>query len=147
MGEANEAGKPVRRFKVKEVMTDRVESFLEDDNLFKIMEGLSQYRFGAVLIKDDRDLASGVISKSDLIVAYRHDVSAETTAKEIMTARVHACPKDTYLAKAMHRMIFMDVQWLFIFEGESDHIVGVLSFADAARIRSGSCRACLTRVS
>jgi predicted transcriptional regulator len=144
MGDRSEEGKPVRRFRVKEVMTDRVESFLEDDNLLKIMEGLSQYRFGAVLVRDDRGCASGVISKSDLILAYRHNLSPEISAREIMMPRIHTCPRDAYLAEAIHRMIFMDVHRIFISEEESDHIVGVLSFTDAAHVRSGSCRACLT---
>ncbi|MBW2615882.1 MAG: CBS domain-containing protein, partial [Deltaproteobacteria bacterium] len=139
--ESDEA--PARRFTVKEVMTDRVESFEDGDDLNTLIEGLSQYRFGAVLIKDASGRAVGIVSKTDLIVAYRHGLSPDTKAKDIMSQGVRACQKDAYLAEAIQQMILSDVLRLFVYEKEPDQIVGVLSFTDAARIRSGSCSACL----
>jgi len=139
--ESDEA--PARRFTVKEVMTDRVESFEDGDDLNTLIEGLSQYRFGAVLIKDASGRAVGIVSKTDLIVAYRHGLSPHTKAKDIMSQGVRACQKDAYLAEAIQQMILSDVLRLFVYEKEPDQIVGVLSFTDAARIRSGSCSACL----
>ena len=40
-------------------------------------------------------------------------------------------------------MIFWDVHRLFVARGEIQEIIGVLSLSDAARFRSGTCRACL----
>lgn len=132
----------IRRFTVREVMTGEVASHKNDDTLYELIEGLSAYRFGAVLITDERGRGMGVVSKTDLILAYRHGIPQETMARGVMAPRVHSCSKSAYLAEAIQRMILSDVHRLFVHEGEPGRIVGVLSFTDAARIRSGSCRAC-----
>jgi CBS domain-containing protein len=58
-----QADATIRRYKVKEVMTSSVKACEEDDSLLQIMEELSVYRFGAVLITDHNNLPSGVVSK------------------------------------------------------------------------------------
>jgi hypothetical protein len=47
------------------------------------------------------------------------------------------------LEEAIKQMILYDIQRLFIHQGEPENIVGVLSFSDTARTRSGSCHAWL----
>lgn len=136
--------RPIRRFTVREVMTPGVQGFSKNDNLYTLMEGLSQYRFGAVLIRGEGEKPVGVVSKTDLILAYKHGVSPEAKAEEIMSKGIQSCNVNSYLAEAIHQMIFSDVHRIFIYDGKPDNIVGVLSFTDAARVRSGSCRACLT---
>jgi hypothetical protein len=41
-------------------------------------------------------------------------------------------------------MIFFDLHRLFVWKDDPKNLVGVLSLSDAARFRSGTCRACLT---
>ena len=50
------------------------------------MEGLSANRIGAVLIRDHEGRPAGVVSKTDLILAYRHGMSTEAEARQIMKA-------------------------------------------------------------
>lgn len=132
------------RFTVKEVMTPSVQSYLESDTLTSIMEGLSAYRFGAVLIRDDRDSPAGVVSKSDLVLAYKHGVDPSAEARTIMSSPVCACNEADYLETAIRTLIFSQIQRIFVFRDDPDQIVGVLSLSDAARIRSGSCQACVS---
>ncbi len=134
----------LRRFRVKEVMTPHVQSYAVHDNLYSLMEGLSQYRFGAVLIRDQAGKPVGVVSKTDLIMAYKAGLDPHRPAGDIISPAVHGCDAQSYLAEAIQQMIFSDVHRLFVHEDGPTNIVGVLSFTDAARIRSGSCRACLT---
>ena len=112
--------------------------------LFTVMEKLSSHHMGAVLIQDEAGAPVGVLSKSDLIMAYHHGVSPQTQARELMTQPVHSVPAEELLSKAVQQMLIRDVQRLFVrSEGSgSDGIVGVLALSDAARFRSGSCRAC-----
>ncbi len=63
------------RFRVRDLMTPSVTSFSEHDSLSEIMEGLSVNRFGAVLIRDVDSAPVGVISKTDLILAYKRGIS------------------------------------------------------------------------
>jgi signal-transduction protein with cAMP-binding, CBS, and nucleotidyltransferase domain len=85
----------------------------------------------------------GVISKTDLIAAYKHGRPHQIPAREIMNTPLRSCRQDDFLALAIQEMIFWDIHRLFVAKGEAQEIVGVLSLSDAARFRSGTCRACL----
>ena len=134
----------ILRYKVKEVMTSSVKACGEDDSLLQIMEELSMYRFGAVLITDNHNLPSGVVSKTDLTISYKHGVDSQIKAKAIMSSPVCSCEENELLEDAIHKMIFTDIHRLFIYKDDPQNIVGVLSLSDTARIRSGSCYACVS---
>jgi CBS domain-containing protein len=70
----------LRRLKVKDVMTASVTFYREKDELTQVIEGLTAHHFGAVLIKNESGKAVGVVSKSDLIVAYKHGVAVDARA-------------------------------------------------------------------
>ena len=107
------------------------------------MAGLAANRLAAVLIQDKDGRPAGVVSKTDLILAYKHGLPHETPARTVMSTPVRACRPDDFLARAIEDMIFWDVHRLFVARGEIQEIIGVLSLSDAARFRSGTCRACL----
>jgi len=134
----------ILRYKVKEVMTSSVKTCGEDDSLLQIMEELSMYRFGAVLITDSNNLPSGVVSKTDLTISYKHGVDSQIKAKTIMSSPVRSCEENELLEDAIHKMIFTDIHRLFVYKDDPQNIVGVLSLSDTARIRSGSCHACVS---
>ncbi len=142
---------PEERLRVHEIMTPSVHARDGDAQLFQVMEGLSTNRLGAALITEKDGRALGVISKTDLIVAYRHGVHPAARARTVMSSPVVACSHSDFLCTAIQTMIFSDVHRLFVYGdgagGGPDRIAGVLSLTDAARVRSGTCRACTaTRV-
>ena len=108
----------------------------------QVIEGLAAHRFGAVLIKNARAEAVGVVSKSDLIVAYKHGVAIDAAAVSIMRKPVVSCRAESDLGTAIQQMLIKDVQRHFVQLDQPTQIVGILSLSDAARFRSGSCRAC-----
>ncbi len=139
-----QADTSIRRYKVKEVMTASVKACSKDESLMDAMEELSKYRFGAILTTDGARAPCGVVSKTDLAVSYKHGVDFQTAAETIMSSPVRSCDQDEYLEDAIHKMIFADVHRLFVHKNDPQNIVGVLSLSDAARIRSGSCHACVS---
>ncbi len=134
----------VKRYTVQEVMTREVQSVDAGTSLFGVMEKLSAYRFGALLITEKDHQPVGVISKTDLSLAYRHGVDPQVSAREIMTPKVVSCAADEALELAIRRLIYQDVHRLFVHGRDPQEIIGVLSLSDAARVRSGSCHACVT---
>jgi CBS domain-containing protein len=132
------------RYKMREVMTPAIYAHSVADSLQTVMEGLAAQRFGATLIRDQEGMPVGVVSKTDLTKAYLHGVSAETAAGAIMTSPVQSCDQEELLVTALKQMIFADVHRIFVFKEEPKNLVGVFSLSDAARIRSGTCRACIT---
>jgi CBS domain-containing protein len=128
---------------VREVMTLGVESVSEDKSLLTVMAALAANRLAAVLIRSTDGRPLGVISKTDLIAAYKHGRPHQTPAREIMSTPVRSCHQDDFLALAIQEMIFWDIHRLFVAKGDAQKVVGVLSLSDAARFRSGTCRACL----
>jgi predicted transcriptional regulator len=128
---------------VREVMTPGVESIPQDTSLLDVMAGLAANRLATVLIRRADGRPMGVVSKTDLIAAYKHGLPHQTSAREVMSAPVRACNQTSYLALAIQEIIFWDIHRLFVAKEETQEIVGVLSLSDAARFRSGTCRACL----
>jgi signal-transduction protein with cAMP-binding, CBS, and nucleotidyltransferase domain len=141
---ANRNEAAIVRYRVRDVMTQPVKSFSQNESLIEVIEGLSAFRFGAVLIANNHNEPAGVISKSDLALAYKHGIPTETTAGTIMSAPVHACEENEYLEIAIQKMIFTEVHRLFVYRQDPKNIVGVLSLSDAARLLSGSCHACVS---
>ena len=130
-------------FLIREVMTAEIYAHQENDSLQTVMEGLAAYRFGAVLIRTAAGRPVGVVSKTDLILAYKHGVAPETRARTIMNFPVQACDGGAPLLAALKTMIYSDVHRLFVHQESPENLVGVLSLSDVARFRSGTCRACL----
>ncbi|MBI5569874.1 MAG: CBS domain-containing protein [Desulfomonile tiedjei] len=133
------------RFRLRDAMTSSVTSFPEDADLLQIMEGLSAYRFGAVLIMNWSGAPRGVISKTDLIRAYARGVPAQEPARAILPAgHVISSDEEDFVEDAIRKMIFSGVHRLFVYRKNKERIVGVFSLSNAARLRSGSCHACVS---
>lgn len=136
-------GDLVPRFRVKDVMTRSVMSISHNDALSHAMESLSVYGFGAILVNNSGEMPIGVLSKSDLVLAYKRGISPDVMVKMILSSRpVLSCSEDDYLEDAIRKMIFSEVRRLFVHEGHPQNVVGVFSLSDAAKLRSGSCLAC-----
>lgn len=133
---------PARR--VAEVMSTPVAAVAETDGITEAMDLLVAQRLGAVLVATADDLPAGVISKTDLARVYLHGIDIGETAAAVMTSPVTVCRADARLADAIQMMLLHDIQRLFVVEAENAPAVGVLSLSDAARFRSGTCRACTT---
>jgi len=131
------------RFQVREVMTQEIYGHQADASLQQVMEGLAANRLGAVLIRDTAGMPVGVVSKTDLILAYKHGVPAAAPAKAVMNAPVQAVDAGGDLVAALKAMIFADVHRVFVYQESPRNLVGILSLSDVARFRSGTCRACL----
>jgi CBS domain-containing protein len=134
----------IQQYTVQDAMTKKVVAYREEHSLAQIIEGLISHRFGAVLIEDDQRRARGVISKIDLVIAYHHGSSLEAEAGSVMNKPVVTWDQKSGLADAIRQMFLKNVQRLFIHGGDPSRVVGVLSLSDAARVRSGTCRACLS---
>jgi len=130
------------RLRVDEVMSPTVHTCPSNAGLDKVIEILTTAGCGAALIVDDANLPAGVISKTDLVLAYKHGLAIETRAVDILQRPVLTCEAHTVLAKALQEMLLQDIQRLFVHQDNPGNIVGVLSLSDSARFRSGSCRAC-----
>ncbi|MEN8690079.1 MAG: CBS domain-containing protein [Desulfobacterales bacterium] len=130
------------RLRVGDVMTTSVRACKTDEALAEVIEELTSHRCGAVLIRNPADHAAGVISKTDLVIAYKHGEKTGTPAKVIMRHPVLSCEANDFLSVALQQMLLKDVQRLFVYKDAPARIVGVLSLSDSARFRSGSCRAC-----
>jgi CBS domain-containing protein len=131
-------------FKVCELMNPSFQACGENDSLMEVMESASAHSSRTVLIRGPADLPLGVVSTTDLIIAYMHGIPASAAAKTIMSAPVLACDYHEPLLIAVRKMIFSDLDSLYVTKDKPVNIVGIVTLADVARLRSGSCRACIT---
>lgn len=128
---------------VEEVMTPEVIGCGVDDGLCTVMEILTARRMSAVLVTDPDGRPAGVISKSDLVMAWYRGVDSQAAARSVMSAPVRSCHRQSTLTAAMMRMLLEDMGRIFVHDPDPGRIVGVMSLADAANHRSGTCRACV----
>ncbi len=128
---------------VREVMTPQVHVLSADTSLWEVMGSLAAYKFGAMPLVAADGRPVGVVSKTDLITAYLHALSPDVPARTIMNSPILTCQQDELLLEVIHRLIFWDLHRIFVYKDRPEALVGVLSLSDAARFRSGSCRACL----
>lgn len=127
---------------VRDVMHCDVVSCEGEQTIAQALEILSMQSFSALLVQDGPHALPGVLSKSDLILAYRHNVPLENKITDISSYPVLSCARDEHLAQVLRRMMIADVHRLFVHGSDPGEMQGVLSLTDAARARSGSCRAC-----
>lgn len=127
---------------VGDIMNPNVQSAKLNDSTSEIIEVLSMHKLGALLITNSSNIPRGVISKTDLALAYKRGKELDTPARQIMTSPVASCAEKEILENGIHRMIFAEINRLYVFRDSPKDIVGVLSLAAAAKVRSGSCQAC-----
>lgn len=139
--------KPADHFKVHELMNPSFQTHYVSDTLMQILETIPRASFKTVLILDATNAPTGVIATTDLVLAYLHGVPLDESAKTIMTTPVRSCNHDDRLILAIQQMVFLDLHSLYVYKEKPENIVGIISLSDAARVRSGSCRACMvTRI-
>ena len=134
----------IKRYKVQEIMTKNIESCKLDDSLEHVVEILSASRIGAILIADDQNYPEGVISKTDIILCYRRGMNLDVAARQIMSTPVALCRQDAPVESAIKSMILKDLHRLFVVSRKNQPVSGIISLSDAARLRSGSCHACIS---
>lgn len=140
---SEESNKAILRFSVGDVMRHEVVEVEFTATIEQVMEELSMTSSGALLIRSPEGGLAGVVSVNDLVLAYKRGWKSDRPAREIMASPVMVCKEGEMLEQAIKRMIFSDVSRLFVHGATSDEIVGVLSLADAAKARAGSCQACV----
>ncbi len=131
------------QLKVKDVMTTDIVLCKRNDSIKQVVEVLSTQRLGAILIVDGQIYPVGVISKTDIVIAYVHGVSIDEPAENIMNTPVTSCSWQELLSQAIKQMLLNNIQRIFVYMDDTRHIKGVLSLSDAARFRSGTCKACV----
>jgi len=131
------------QLKVKDVMTAEIVLCKRNDSIKQVVEVISTQRLGAILIVDGQIYPEGVISKTDIVIAYVHGVSIDEPAENIMNTPVTSCSWEELLSQAIKQMLLNNIQRIFVYMDDKRHIKGVLSLSDAARFRSGTCKACV----
>ncbi len=146
-GSGSATGKLSDYFRVRELMNPAFQVHREDESLLQVMDSISVHHSRTILITGYDDRPQGVVSITDLILAYMHGVSSGDCAKTIMRTPVLFCDYEEPLLLAVKKMIFFDLDSLYVCKDEPSNIVGIVTLADVARVRSGSCRACkLSRI-
>jgi signal-transduction protein with cAMP-binding, CBS, and nucleotidyltransferase domain len=131
------------QFRVCELMNPAFRVHGERENLMQVMESMSAHSLRTVLIKGKEGLPLGVVTATDLILAYMHGVPSSAPAESVMSTPARSCDYGEPLIEAVKRMIFYDLDSLYVHKDGPSNIVGVVTLADVARVRSGSCRACM----
>lgn len=132
----------IPRLTATDVMTHDVISCDCSQPITQVIEILSEEKKGALLVTSKNDSCLGIISKTDLLFAYIREVPGDTPAQTIMNAPVNTCLASDSLSEVIQQMLLYDIQRIFVRDKINEKVNGVLSLSDAARFRSGTCKAC-----
>ncbi len=136
------ADKGIPRLIAADVMTYNVTSCDGVLPITEVIEILSARKLGAILVTNKGDSSLGIVSKTDLLLAYIRDTRLDAPAHTIMNSPVTCCQADILLSDAIQQMLLYDIQRIFVTDENNGPVTGVLSLSDATRFRSGTCRAC-----
>ena len=83
------------------VVTVRSEATVTD-----LLDLLAEHRIGAVVVSDDGETVSGIVSERDIVRHLQKDGAGilERPVSSIMTAEVHTCGPDAELSELEHTM-------------------------------------------
>ena len=145
---SGETTKAILRFSVGDIMDADVLKLPNSATVEQVLEQLSICRRNELLLCTEEGAAEGVVTVSDLVLAFMHGKKSHEPARGIMSSPVRACKADEMLEKAIQTMIFSDVGRLYVYREDKTAIVGLLTLADTVKARSGSCKACtVSRIS
>ncbi len=136
------ADKDIPRLVASDVMTGNVTSCDGILPIIGIIEILSEKKLGAILVTNKEDSPLGIVSKTDLLLAYIRGARLDESTRTIMNSPVTCCNAGTLLSDAIQQMLLFDIQRIFVTDKNNGTVTGVLSLSDATRFRSGTCRAC-----
>ncbi len=136
------ADRDIPRLIVSDVMTDNATSCDAARPITEVIEILSERELGALLVTNKDDSSLGIVSKTDLLLAYVRGARLDEPAQTIMNSPVICCNAGIRLSDAIQQMLLYDVQRIFVTNESNGPVIGVLSLSDATRFRSGTCRAC-----
>ena len=136
------AEKGIPRLIAADVMTSNVTSCDAARTITEVIEILSEMKLGAILVTNKGDSSLGIVSKTDLLLAYIQGARLDEPAQTIMNSPVTRCNAGIRLSDAIQQLLLYDIQRIFLPNENNGQVIGVLSLSDATRFRSGTCRAC-----
>ncbi len=120
---------------VRDVMHRGVISCWADESVPDVARRLREYAISAIFVLDESGRAEGVISQTDMALAYVRGDWKRRTADEIMTPGVVTISGDIPLDVATQIMLDKHIHRLLIVQGgrTPNRPVGVLSLSDVVR--------------
>lgn len=116
--------------KIRDIMTDDVESCSLLDNVYEVAVKMKELNVGAIPIVDNDKLV-GMITDRDIVlrcVAEKHPASSKV--EDIMSSHLVTVTKDTESREAARLMAEHQIRRLPVVEG--DKLVGIVSLGDFA---------------
>ncbi|MBA4537944.1 CBS domain-containing protein [Bacillus aquiflavi] len=116
--------------KIKDIMTDDVESCSLLDNVYEVAQKMKQLNVGAIPIVDNEKLV-GMITDRDIVlrcIAEKQPPSSKV--EEIMSDQLFTVTPETSTQEAVRIMAEQQVRRLPVVEGEK--LVGIVSLGDFA---------------
>jgi CBS domain-containing protein len=120
--------------KVKDAMHKGVDWVSPDTPIFEIANLMREHDVGAIPIGED-DRLVGMVTDRDIVckgLARENFDSRRTTARDVMTPKIHTCREDDDLAKAVRHMEELKIRRLPVID-KNKRMVGILALGDISR--------------
>ena len=120
--------------KVKDVMHKGVDWVSPETPVAEIAKLMRAHDIGCIPIGEDDHLI-GMVTDRDIVckgLARKDFDAARSTARDVMSERIHCCREDDDLAKAIHHMETLKIRRLPVIN-KSKRMVGMISLGDVTQ--------------
>ena len=122
--------------KVMDVMTRGIVTGEYNETLPRIAEIMAEEKVSCIVIVDQNDETSGIITSLDIVKAFGKKTEEEiekTTAEDIMTSLVYNVNPEMTLKEVSNIMLVKDIHRVVVLSPEGRKPVGLLSATDIVK--------------
>ncbi len=109
---------------VRDVMQHGVPTVSEEASLADVLKVFTLNNTAAVVVVDEFDESSGIVTQSDVLKAYTRDNRETATAEDIMTDKVFTASPVEKVSDAVRLMLEKDVEQLVVVHGHGAAKIG-----------------------
>lgn len=117
--------------KIEYIMTKKVASCYEDNNLAEVGAVMWENNCGALPVLNRGDRVVGLITDRDICIALttRNLLASEVKVDEVISKKLYACSLDDGVEKAIEVMLSAKVRRLPVLDRDS-HLRGMITLSD-----------------
>lgn len=133
----------LKKIQVSQVMRRQVVELPAKATLESALRKMIKFRVNALLVQhEENGVPAGVLSKTDIMGAYYAALPISIKVHNIMSRPVLTCSQEDSLEKALGQMKEARITRLYVTEGASCRITGLLAYPDVVGLMYRHCHYC-----
>ena len=121
--------------KIQTIIEGKQAQFISaNDTISHLVERLSSFRIGALVVSPDGHTIDGIVSERDVVRAMpgKFDLLTDIHVRDIMTVNVHTCTATSTVADVMAMMTHERIRHVPVVDANG-HLISIISIGDIVK--------------